>query len=205
MLSRLQYISQGNSDQAQLYNIEAALYAGCKWIQLRVKNQEEAAVYSLATAVKALCDQYNAVLIINDFVAVAHAIDADGVHIGLTDAPVHEARARLAAGKIIGGTANTLADVLQRIGEGCDYVGLGPYRFTTTKEKLSPVLGLDGYADIMSALAERGLSVPVYAIGGIMGPDVAAILDTGVHGVAVSGLITKAVDKKALVHQLLSV
>lgn len=205
MLSKLQYISQGNNDQAQLYNIQAALDAGCNWIQLRVKGRDEAFVYPLATAVKILCDRYRAVLIINDFISVAREIDADGVHVGLADAPVSEARTRLAAGKIIGGTANTWADVVQRIGEGCDYIGLGPYRFTTTKEQLSPVLGLQGYADIMKAIAGQERAVPVYAIGGIRAADLAPILATGVYGVAVSGLVTEAADKKALVHQLLSV
>jgi thiamine-phosphate pyrophosphorylase len=203
MFSKLQYISQGENEQTQLDNIRAALEAGCNWIQLRYKNQDEVAVYALAVAVKVLCDRYKAVFIVNDFVAVAREVDADGVHVGLTDTAVETARKQLGAGKIIGGTANTLADVAQRIREGCDYLGLGPFRFTTTKEKLNPVLGLDGYQEIMNALTTKGLSVPVYAIGGIRAEDAAAILSTGVHGIAVSGLITEALDKKELVTQLL--
>jgi len=203
MFSKLQYISQGEDEQTQLDNIRAALEAGCNWIQLRYKNQDEVAVYALAVAVKVLCDRYKAVFIVNDFVAVAREVDADGVHVGLTDTAVETARKQLGAGKIIGGTANALTDVEQRIREGCDYVGLGPFRFTTTKEKLSPVLGLDGYQEIMNTLTAKGLSVPVYAIGGIRAEDAGAILSTGVHGIAVSGLITEAIDKKELVTQLL--
>lgn len=204
MYSKLQYISQGKDVSSQLYNIQAALDAGCKWIQLRYKQADELSLFSLAVAVKKLCDGYNAILIINDFVSIAREVDADGVHVGLSDTPVAAARGKLPPGKIIGGTANTLADVIQRIGEQCDYIGLGPYRFTATKEKLSPILGLEGYREIMKALAVQKASIPVYAIGGIPYEDVPAILSTGVHGIAVSGMIANATDKHAVVSYMSS-
>lgn len=199
MYSKLQYISQGKEVSSQLYNIQAALDAGCKWIQLRYKQADEPSMFSLAVAVKKLCDHYKAILIINDFVSIAREVDADGVHVGLSDTPVPVARKKLEPGKIIGGTANTLADVEQRISEQCDYIGLGPYRFTATKEKLSPILGLDGYRDIMNVLAAKNSFIPVYAIGGILSDDITAILSTGVHGIAVSGMVTNAPDKHAVV------
>ena len=90
---------------------------------------------------------------------------------------------------LIGGTANTFADVQRLAAAGVDYVGLGPFRFTTTKEKLSPILGLAGYAEIMRQCRAAGITVPVIGIGGIRLDDVAALLETGLHGVAVSGAI----------------
>lgn len=191
MISNLQYISQGTSAKQQEYNIQKVLDSGAKWIQLRWKNTEESEVLTLSERIKVLCDQYKATFIINDFCKVVKAVDADGVHLGLDDDKVCEARALLGNSKIIGGTANTLADVHQRMSEGCDYIGLGPYRFTETKEKLSPILGLAGYRDILLELVQSTVAVPpIIAIGGITQQDIPQLIKMGVYGVALSGEVT---------------
>lgn len=201
MFSKLQYISQGKTAEEQLHNIQEALDAGCDWIQLRFKNAHPTELRSLAEKVKALCTEYEATLIINDHPEIARDIDADGVHVGLQDMPVGAVK-EIVGDKIIGGTANTLENVLQRVAEGCSYIGLGPFRFTTTKEKLSPILGLEGFQKIMDKLAKRDIQTPVYAIGGILIDDIAAILQTGVYGVAVSGIITHHPEKMYLLQRL---
>lgn len=202
MFSKLQYISQGPTAAEQLKQIQAALDAGCTWIQLRWKGQPEQEVMDLAATVKVRCAASGATFIVNDNAVIAKAVDADGLHLGLSDMPVPEARKLLGNGKIIGGTANTVADVIQRAKEQCDYVGLGPFRFTTTKEKLSPVLGSGGYRHIIETLTAAGISIPVYAIGGIVLDDLDALMDTGIYGIAVSGLISKATSPSSLVQQL---
>ncbi|MCE9538173.1 MAG: thiamine phosphate synthase [Bacteroidetes bacterium] len=199
MYSKLQYISQGLTAKEQLENIQSTLDAGCEWVQLRFKNADEKEFSSIAEQVKNVCEKYNATFIINDNVELARKINADGVHLGLQDMPVLQARAILGDNKIIGGTANTLADVLIRIDESCDYIGLGPFRFTLTKTNLSPVLGLDVYKNIMNEVLKNKNQIPIYAIGGISIDDVASILNTGVYGIAVSGAITKHSNKKELV------
>jgi thiamine-phosphate pyrophosphorylase len=198
MYSKLQYISQGFTAKEQLENIQSTLDAGCEWIQLRFKNADEIEFSSVAQQVKNICKKYNATFIINDNVELAKNIDADGVHLGLQDTSVLQARAILSDNKIIGGTANTLSDVLTRIDERCDYIGLGPFRFTSTKTNLSPVLGLDGYKNIMTEVLKNKAHIPIYAIGGISIDDVAPILNTGVYGIAVSGTITNHSNKKEL-------
>ena len=85
----------------------------------------------------------------------------------------------------------------RHVAAGVDYVGLGPFRFTSTKEKLSPILGLAGYTDIMRQCRAAGLTVPVVGIGGITLDDVSALLATGLHGVAVSGAIGAAAEPAA--------
>jgi len=202
MFSKLQYISQGATAKEQLENIQNGLDAGCDWVQLRFKNGNENEFVEVAEQVKTICSTYRATFIINDHAQIAKDIDADGVHLGLQDMPVLQARQILGESKIIGGTANTLGDVLSRVNEKCDYIGLGPFRFTATKEKLSPLLGLQGFETIMNALAEREINIPVYAIGGIMDEDIESILATGVYGVAVSGMITGSKDKKELIQKL---
>lgn len=201
MYSKLQYISQGDDADLQLRNIQEALDAGCQWIQLRYKNADKEELRSVAVKVRELCMKYKSTFIINDNPPMAAEMNADGVHLGLADMPMKDARTILGPDKIIGGTANTLADVWHRLEEGCDYIGLGPYRFTKTKENLSPILGVKGYRDIMEELIKKNVKTPVYAIGGITLDDVPAIIGTGIYGIAVSGVITDSADKHALIQQ----
>lgn len=200
MEDRLQYISTGRTAPEQQLHIQKALDNGAKWIQLRWKNATLLQRYLLAEQVKKQCDAYQAICIVNDDIKVAKEVDADGVHLGLEDSTVGEARMLLGKEKIIGGTANTLRDVLQRIREGCHYIGLGPFRFTTSKEKLSPVLGIQGYADIIQHLRHEHIPhPPIYAIGGIQLTDLALIKSNGIYGVAVSGLIN---NKPSLIKEI---
>jgi thiamine-phosphate pyrophosphorylase len=202
MYNKLQYISQGDTSQEQIENISRALDAGCQWIQLRFKHATEEERFDVARKIKLKCEDYKATFIVNDHVELALEVDADGVHLGLNDTAIDAARIFLGRDKIIGGTANTIQDVLKRVEEKCDYVGLGPFRFTTTKEKLSPVLGVSGYAAIMRELNIHNIRMPVYAIGGIKPGDVEALMDSGVYGIAVSGMITHHPSQKQLIEQL---
>jgi thiamine-phosphate pyrophosphorylase len=87
---------------------------------------------------------------------------------------------------------------------GADYVGLGPYKFTTTKENLSPILGIAGYKKIFASLNKSALNIPIVAIGGIELKDVKKLLKTGVMGVAVSSSILNADDIGAVVKKFLA-
>ena len=202
MYNKLQYISQGNSVQEQLLNIHKALDNGCHWIQVRFKNQNALEVFTLAEAVKMLCKEYLATFIINDNVHLAKQLDADGVHLGLSDMSAKEARIILGKTKIIGGTANTFEDVLHRTAENCDYIGLGPFQFTTTKQNLSPILGLEGYQSIIKQMKIKNIQIHIYAIGGITLENVEDLMETGIHGIAVSGLITQSENPSQLITQL---
>ena len=171
---------------------ELACQGGVRWVQLRVKNQPYANWKQLALETQAVCRHYGATLLINDNPRLAQEIGADGVHVGAADMPPAEARAMLGPTFIIGGTANTFAEVQRHAAAGVDYVGLGPFRFTRTKENLSPILGLAGYAEILRQCRAAGLTVPIIGIGGITLVDVGALLANGLHGVAVSGSIGHA-------------
>lgn len=177
--------------QEQELNIRKALDNGIKWVQIRWKNVPENDLISLCETSKQLCSEYQSVCIINDNAQLAKTIDADGVHLGLSDGSIKEARLILGENKIIGGTANTISDILQRIDESCDYIGLGPLRFTATKEKLSPVLGFEGYQKIINHLQEKSIEIPkIFAIGGVALEDIQPLQEVGIYGVAVSGQIT---------------
>ena len=202
MYSKIQYISQGATSKDQIDAISSVLDGGCTWIQLRFKNTSAAIFLQTALKVKALCEQYNATLIINDNVELAKEIDACGVHLGLADTSIENARKILGETKIIGGTANTVEHVFQRIDEKCNYIGLGPFRFTSTKEKLSPILGIEGYQHVMNSLKSKGIEIPIFAIGGIKVEDVNDILNAGIYGVALSGTLTHIKNPTEIITQL---
>lgn len=180
-----------------------ALRGGCRWIQLRMKDEPDETVEPIALRLQKACREAGATFIIDDRVRLAKKIKADGVHLGKEDMPVAEARRFLGEEFLIGGTANTADDVIRLKRESADYVGCGPFRFTTTKRKLAPILGLEGYRAVMKRLDEENLSVPVCAIGGITLADVPAILATGVRGIAVSGSILNAADPVQAMHDFI--
>ena len=202
MIDKLQFISNQTKDLTHLDSIKIALDAGCRWIQLRVKDQPYEEVLKTAIEAKNLTEKYQAKLIINDDPFVAREIDAYGLHLGLKDMPIISARKIVGEKMIIGGTANTLENILDHLKEGADYVGLGPFRFTSTKQNLSPILGLDGYKNLTESLKNLKHSIPLIAIGGIMKDDIPEILETGMYGVAISGSIINAENPKNVVYKI---
>jgi len=194
MIEKLHFITQENEIYTHLRSITAACEAGIKWVQLRIKDKDEDEILELAQLAREICDEYGAKLIINDYPEIAKRVNADGLHLGKEDMPVDKARKIVGDEMIIGATANTLEDVIKHAENGADYIGLGPFRYTNTKKNLSPVLGLEGYENILSECGKLGIDVPIIAIGGIETSDVTALMGTGIHGIAVSGLIVNSGD-----------
>lgn len=202
-IARLQYISQQQAQLNHQQAIQKALDAGCDWIQLRIKDAPEPFIREQATRARKLCSLYRARLIINDYPDIAREVEADGLHLGLTDMPVSLARLITRGDMLIGGTANTWQDLEKRVKEGVDYIGLGPLRFTPTKQKLSPLLGIEGYTQLLQQAAAGGIKLPpVIAIGGVTPADIPQLQQAGVHGIAVSGTITHAPDARAVVQTI---
>lgn len=188
----IQFITHSNERYDHVEGAKLALQGGCRWIQLRMKDAMEIDFLRAAKKIRRLCDEYHATFILDDHVEWVGLTDADGVHLGKNDMPVDEARKMLGRNKIIGGTANTFEDVERLSRQGADYIGCGPFRFTTTKKNLSPVLGLEGYRSITAQMKAHDIQLPIVAIGGILHQDIPAIMQTGVTGIAVSGAILNA-------------
>ena len=188
----IQFITHSNTRYDYVEGARLALEGGCRWIQLRMKDAQEVDFLLAAKQIGAMCKEYGATFILDDHVEWVGITGADGVHLGKNDMPVDEARNQLGANRIIGGTANTFEDVERLWHQGANYIGCGPYRFTTTKKNLSPVLGLDGYRHIISKMKAHDINIPVVAIGGILQPDIKDVMATGVSGIAVSGAILDA-------------
>jgi len=202
-ISSIQYISQGKDRFQHLENIEKVLRSGGNWIQLRMKEMPQNEVLKTAILARELCSKFSAKLIINDHVKIAKTCNADGVHLGQEDTSVLEAREILGAQKLIGGTANTLQQCLDHLENGVDYIGLGPLRFTSTKKKLSPILGFSGYKDLMAAYSKHENTVPVIAIGGIQLSDIEELRRIGLSGIAVSGMLTHSEYPENEIQQIL--
>lgn len=189
---RMQFISHFTDQYDYLDSIAMALEGGCRWVQLRMKDATPEEILPIALEAQKLCKAKDATFIIDDHVALVKEIGADGVHLGKLDMPVGEARKILGDSFIIGGTSNTFEDIAMHAAAGADYIGCGPFRFTTTKKNLSPVLGLEGYQILVAKMRENGLTLPIVAIGGINAADIPAIMRTGVSGIALSGTVLRA-------------
>ena len=194
MKSRLLFISHQTEDYSYLDSIRIALQGGCKLIQLRMKEASDEEVTKVGQKAKVLCSSYNATLTVDDRVEVAKSLKLAGVHLGLQDMRIDAARAVLGSDALIGGTANELADMLEHQKRGANYIGLGPYRFTKTKQNLSPTLGLQGYTQLVKEAYKQGMYLPIYAIGGITLEDIPLLMKTGIWGISLSSTILNATD-----------
>lgn len=201
----IQFITNYHDDISLTEQTEYVLEAGCRWVQLRLKGADDAEIYMVGKALRQLCDRYEATLILDDVVRMVPVIGADGVHLGKQDMPVDEARKLLGPDKIIGGTANTFEDVKRLAQQGANYIGCGPFRFTTTKKNLSPLLGLEGYAAILEQMRQQQIDLPLIAIGGITVEDVPDLIDLGVSGIAISGAILEAKKPEVMMRKFIRI
>ncbi|MBB6275261.1 thiamine phosphate synthase [Porphyromonas circumdentaria] len=191
----LQYITDSLELPELLFKTQQVLEGGVRWIQLRMKGVSSQKRLEAAFALKELMQKYiGSTLIINDDLETALACDAHGVHLGLEDVSPATARKVLGLGKIIGGTCNTVADIAQRALEGVDYIGIGPYRSTTTKKVLSPVLGIEGIKALSAYNQQLPVPIPLFAIGGIETSDFIDLSSLDLQGIALSGAINRSGD-----------
>lgn len=163
--------------------IEEALKGGVTLLQLREKNLSEQAFQEEAVAVRDLCHDYQVPLIINDNVEVAKKSGADGVHVGITDAPVAEIRREMGEGFIIGATAKTVEQAKEAEAAGADYLGVGAVFPSPTKTEAIRIT--------KEQLVEirQSTSLPIVAIGGIGYANLEKLAGSGVDGVAVVSAI----------------
>lgn len=193
-ISPLQYITQKRKPDEIFAEVESFLTGGGDWVQLRMKNTPNWQYLAVAKRIKELCYSFNATLIINDNLDVALDAKADGIHLGKGDMPTSMVRPLVGKKFIIGRTANTIRDIEILNNQAIDYMGVGPYRYTRTKDNLSPILGVEGYETLFAELEKRGVDVkPIVAIGGIKREDIALLGPIkGLKGIAVSGAIANA-------------
>ena len=174
--------------QTLLEQIEDALKGGATIVQLREKKMDEDRFVAEAIQVRDLCHKYNVPLIINDNVDVALKSGADGVHVGIEDAPVAEIRKRVPADFIIGATCKTVEQAKIAEAAGANYMGVGAVFPSPTKTNAVRITNVQ-LREIVSSV-----SIPAVAIGGISYDNVCEIKGSSVSGVAVVSAIFGAED-----------
>ncbi len=177
---------------------EAALRGGARILQLRDKTGDRGDVLPVAMRLQELCRDHDALFFVNDDIALGFASDADGVHLGQSDLPVDVARRILSAGKLIGRSNNSDAEVEESVSMGVDYVAVGATFPTTTVGKgARHAIGPDGIRR-----ARDLTDLPLVAIGGINESNVAGVIQAGADCVAVISAVTMADDPETAARRL---
>ncbi len=187
-------LSRGRSHLAV---IEAAIAGGATVVQYREKAAATRQMIAEAQALRELTRRVGVPLIVNDRLDVALAIDADGVHVGQDDMPAALARRLIGPDKILGVSTANLAEAMQAVQDGADYLGVGPVLATPTKPDAAPPIGMDGLREIC-----RHVPIPVVAIGGINATNAADAIAAGAQGIAVVSAVVAAEDVATAARQL---
>ncbi|RKN44376.1 thiamine phosphate synthase [Micromonospora endolithica] len=200
-LGRLHLITDTRPGRDPLAVLRAALPVARTELVVQVRVLDDATdreAYDLACRIVAMCATYGATCLVNDRLHVALAAGAGGGHVGAGDLPVDAARRVLGPTAVLGATSREPVTAAAAVAAGATYLGVGPYRSTTTKDGLPPAIGVAG----VRAVAEA-VPVPVIAIGGVTVADVAALRAAGAYGVAVVGALSGAADPARATAELL--
>ena len=180
----------GLSEEEFLRRTEEALQGGVTLLQLREKNRTTREYLSLAEKVHELTRRSGVPLRLDDRLDVAMAMDAEGVHLGQSDLPIHIARRILGPDKIVGATAKTVPQATEAYEQGADYLGVGAIYPTTTKVK-TVLTSTDTLRDICKAVP-----IPVNAIGGLNKTNIDVLCGIPIAGICVVSAIMKADDPR---------
>ncbi len=177
-----------SSGRSNLEVLKAVIQGGARIIQLREKEYSGKKIYDLALKFREITTKAGVLLIINDRVDIAMAVEADGVHLGQDDLPLYAAR-EIGPELLIGASAHSLPEAIQAQKEGADYINIGPIFPTVTKEGLERFLGPEAIAAISSRI-----DVPFTVMGGILESNIDQVLTNGARRVAMVTAITQAPD-----------
>lgn len=190
----LQFITNTKSILTPAEQIKAVIAGGGRWVQIRMKDASDEEITKVVEEIKPLCIETETFLILNDRVELAKKLDVGGVHLGKNDMLPSKARMILGPAAVIGVTANTFEDIIAVRSLDIDYIGLGPYADTRTKENLAPILGIEGIRNLCTEMEREEINISHVAVGGINLEDVTPLMETGVNGIAVSGAIANSSD-----------
>lgn len=192
----LGYVPEENAE-----TVTASLLAGgAHLLQLRAKGKDLATIERVARRLLPLCRAAGVPFILNDFPALAAALDADGVHIGQDDGPLAAAREIVGFGKIIGRSTHSLDQARAALAEGFDYIGFGPLFPTPTKAG-RPAIGLH---EIAAMECEVGSRIPAFCIGGITRETLPQVLAAGARRVVIVSDLLTADDIESATHGALN-
>lgn len=191
-IEKLHFITHDIPQHPHIAQAQLACEAGAKWIQYRCLSKTDAELLADLNIIGEICDDWGATLMVTNHIHLKGQADIQGFHIEDMDADFIALRKQIGEEYTLGGSANTVENLIRLAKEGADYAGFGPFKLTTTKPNNSPLLGVRGYSDAIERLTTAAIDLPILAVGGVTLQDVESLLATGVYGIAVSSAINDA-------------
>ena len=193
-IEKLQYITHDLPYLSHVEQVQMACEAGAKWIQYRCLSKTDEELLTEINLIAEICDDWGTTLVVTDHIHLNGKADIQGFHIEDMEADFTILRKLVGDDITLGGSANTLENIIRLVNEGADYAGFGPFAHTETKPNDLPLLGVEGYSVILKKLKALSVEIPILAVGGVKIADVESLMQTGIHGIAVSGAINLADD-----------
>lgn len=192
-ISKFHYLTQDLPHRSHVEQAEIACKAGANWLQYRCFSKTDEEMIQELHQVASFCDDWGTTLILTDHYHLLDQVDAQGVHLEDMQADFKKIREIISDEKTLGASANTFEDIQRIFLSGVvDYIGCGPFSLTKTKPNDFPLLGINGYAERIAKMIDSGFEIPVLAVGGIKVEDTVPLLNTGIHGIAVSSAVNLA-------------
>ncbi|MBQ2045640.1 MAG: thiamine phosphate synthase [Muribaculaceae bacterium] len=191
----LQFITHPCVKYSIIEQVKMVLDGGCKWIQLRMPNLSIEEAKSIIEEIIPICKEFDAILIIEDYVELSKDLEVTGVHISKNVNKIAEIRNTLEGGPIIGVNVNTASDIFALKGIDVDYVSI-----ISSKEENN----LSHYAKIVDEVRTVGVELPIVAVGEFSIENIEAVMNTGVNGIALSESIIKAENPTEYTKTILS-
>ncbi len=191
-IEKLHFITHDLPHYPHVEQVQVACEAGAKWIQYRCFSKTDDDLLKEIDTIAAVCDDWGASLIVTDHIHLKGKADIQGFHIEDMNADFFAIRQQVGDEFTLGGSSNTVENLIRLANEGADYAGFGPFKVTTTKPNNSPLLGVKGYIDAVEQLKSKQLDFPILAVGGIKIQDVERLMQTGIYGIAASSAINQS-------------
>lgn len=191
-IEKLHFITHDIPQSSHIEQAQVACEAGAKWIQYRCLSKADNELLVDINLISEICDDWGATLIVTDHIHLKGKADIQGFHIENMDADFIAIRQQIGEEYTLGGSSNTVENLIRLANEGADYAGFGPFKVTTTKPNNFPLLGLQGYSDAIRRLNTENIDLPILAVGGVTLSDISALLAAGIYGIAASSAINQA-------------
>lgn len=193
-IGKFHYLTQDLTHRSHLEQTILACEAGANWIQYRCFSKSDGEMLDELHQIAAVCDDWGTTLIVTEHYHLLSLADIQGVHIEDMDADLNLVREQIGEDKTLGASANSLSQIISHQKNGADYIGCGPFGHTDTKPNNAEHWGVVGYKNAVDELLKLDMQIPLIAAGGIKLLNVKDLLETGIHGIAVSSAVNHSED-----------
>jgi len=193
-IEKLHFITHDHPVHTHAQQVQQVCEAGAKWVQYRCFTKTDDGLLKDIRLIAEICDDWGATLIVTDHIHLKDKADIQGFHIEDMEADFKALRRQLGDSYTLGGSANTIGNLIRLADEGADYAGFGPFAISTTKPNNFPLLGIKDYELAVEKMKSLAVDLPVLAVGGVTLEDIDPLCATGIYGVAVSAAIHQSED-----------